>query len=280
MSFSLTDFAYQACRDIGCLRAGTSALQATDVLNDILTAANQLIDADRINELMAFAYPASIFPLQSLLEQYKIGPGQAPPNFNAQRPTGITEANVIIQMSATPQIRKPLALWNKTEYAQIRVRATPPGSTAPIGAIPDGIYYDNDFNEATGYATLNFWPAPQNTPQSVELFTTETLPFLSFADLTTPYNFPPAYARYMRKALACEIWPMMWDRWKAHRIEGLQAPSEAMIAKVERQYIEAKAAIMSDNAPDAVKWVDRAFVANERRGGWNYGIGSYGRGTG
>lgn len=274
MSASLTTLAYQACRDLGCLRAGTVAVQSTDLLNDILASANQIIDADRIDEMMVFATPAQIFTLTTLLEQYKIGPTQIAPNFTAQRPTGIVDANVIINFSATPTVRKPLALWTVDEWAAITVRALTPAAVAPIGAIPDGLYYDNDFNETDGSATINLWPAPQYQPQQLEIFTTQTLPFNSFADLTTVYNFPPAYERYIRKAIADEIMPMMVMNWKAHRLEGLQAPSEQMWAKVHQQAIDAKAAVMSANAPDAIKNVQPMFRGAGQKGVFNYAVGT------
>ena len=275
MSWTLTQLAYQSCRDLGCLRSGTQAVQSSDLLNDIKDAANQLLDAWRIDDLLAYAYPAAIYPLQNLLEQYQNGPGQVAPNFDAQRPTGIADANVIIAMASTPAIRKAISIWNKDEWASIPVRATPPGSVAPIGAIPIGMYYDGDFNEAEGYGTINLWPAPQFQPQSLELFTTQTMPFLEFADLTTAYSFPPAYARMIRKNLAVEILPMMWDRWKAYRLEGFQQPAMELVNLVKEQAVESKAAVMSDNAPDACKIVDPMFKGATRRGGWVYATGSY-----
>lgn len=276
MSLSLTTLAYQCCRDLGCLRPGTKAVQSADVLADIQDAANQLLNSWTGEQLMVFATPASIFPLQFGLEQYKIGPGQVSPNFNAPRPAGIAEANVVIQFTSTPTVRRSLVQWTQQEWAQITVRAYPAGSPAPIAAIPEGIYYDNDYDEASGYATINLWPAPQSTPQALELFTTETMPFASFADLTTVYNFPPMYERALRKNLADEIAPMMTMYWKAHRLEGMQSVSEAMWAKVHEQAVETKAMIMSSNWDDGVKFVDPAFRGSGNRAAFNYGTGTNG----
>jgi hypothetical protein len=69
----------------------------------------------------------------------------------------------------------------------------------------------------------------------------------------------------------------MWERWKSHRIEGFEAPAMAMVEAVQKQAIESKAAIMSDNAADPLKFVDPAFCGFSRRGAWNYGTGSNGR---
>ena len=278
MSLNLTTLAYQACRDIGCLRAGTQAVQAADLLSDIRDSANQMLDAWRIEYLMAFSYPASIFPLQSMLEQYKIGPGQSPPNFNAQRPDDITEANVIINFAGSnPTVRKQLILWGKSEWASISVRATTPGSQAPISAIPNGLYYDSGYDEQTGFATINLWPAPGGPqPMSLEIFTSQTMPFLSFVDLITVYAFPPAYERCIRKNLAIEILPLMWDRRKSLRIEGMQEPNLALVQLVMQQAVEAKAFIMMDNRPDAPPYVDPAFRGSGNKPSWNYGVGTNG----
>lgn len=278
MSLNLQKLAYQACRDIGCLRSGTQAVQAIDLLNDIQDSANQMLDAWRIEYLMAYCYPASIFGLQTNLEQYKIGPGQMPPNFDAQRPDIITEANVIINFTGSnPTVRKPLVIWSVSEWSSISVRAVPPGSMAPIAAIPNGLYYDNAYNETDGSATINIWPAPggQN-PMSLEVFSSQTMPFLSFPDLTTVFSFPPAYERCIRKNLAVEIKPMMWDRWKSFRQEGMQQPSMAMFELVQEQATEAKAFIMLNNRPDPPPFCDQAFRGADNKPSWNYGTGTNG----
>jgi hypothetical protein len=277
MSLTLTQLAYEACRDIGCLRAGTTAVQATDLLADILSSANEMLDSWQIDELMLLSYPAQIFTLVNQLEQYQIGIGQTGNNFNAPRPTDIVDANVIINFSSTPTLRKVLAMWGKDEWARIPVRALTPGSQAPISAIPNGLYYDRGFSAgANPFGTINIWPAPQSQPQQLEIFTSQVLPFLAFADTTTAYSFPPGYQRCLRKNLAVEIWPMMWDRWKAHRLEGMQQPSESMIEHVKQQAIDSKALVMSYNAPDSLKFVDPAFRGVSNRPAWVYATGTNG----
>ena len=278
MSASIQTLAYQACRDIGALRSGTQAVQAPDLLSDIRDAANQMLDSWKIEYLMAFYYPASIFPLQGQLEQYKIGPGQVSPNFDAPRPSDITNANVIINFQGSnPTVRKQLIMWGKDEWASISVRATTPGSLAPISAIPNGLYYDSGYDEATGFATINLWPAPNGPqPMSLEIFTSQTMPFESFVDLTTVYNFPPAYERCIRKNLAMEILPMMWDRRKSLRIAGMMEPNMALVTLVQQQAIEAKAFIMLDNRPDPPPYCDPAFRGAGNKPSWNYGTGSAG----
>ncbi len=276
MSTTLRKLAYQAQRDIGCLRPGQTA--GTDVEADILDCANQMLDEFTIDELMAYAYPAVIYDLQADLEQYQIGLGQVSPNFNAPRPTGIVDANCIIN-SVNPVLRKPMSLIDKDEWANIRVRALNPGDTAPISAIPNVLYYDNNFDATSGFATINIWPAPIDSYQ-LEIFTSLTMPFASFADMTTSYSFPPAYEKLIRKCLAAEIIPMMAMNNKLSRMAGMGQMTAAMLAKVEQQANEAKANVRSANAPDAIKQCDPAFLSSGRRGGWVYATGDYGRGIG
>lgn len=265
MSTTLTTIGTDMLCDIGVLVPGQVA--TADILAYLLRNANRMLDTWKLDELFAFAYPAAIYPLQSLLEQYQIGPGQVSPNFNAVRPTGISDANIIIAMSSTPTVRRQLAIWNKDEWAAITVRATNPGDVAPIGAIPIGMYYDDDYAEATGYATINLWPAPQFQPQSLELFTQETMPFDSFATVTTAYNFPPGYENLVRRGLAVECY------------SGLKSYIKYPVdpKDIGDAWIQARAAVMSANAPDAVKYVEPAYRGQSaRRSAFNYGVGTNG----
>lgn len=267
MSVTLTVLGNDALVDIGVLVPGQTA--TTDLLNIILRYANRMIDQWRIDKLMALAYPVGIYPLTNLLEQYKIGPGQVSPNINATRPTGISDANVIIvPTGSAPTVRKPLTLWNKDEWSYIRVRATNPGDAAPIAAIPDGLYYDGDFNETSGYATINLWPAPNFQVQSLEIWTQEALPFLAFADVTTAYSFPPGWELCFERCLAQELIAPL-KAYMKFDVDLNQVRQYATIAKAE---------VMSDNAPDSVKYCEPAFRgSSNRRGGWVYGTGDYGR---
>lgn len=272
MSTTLRKLAYQACRDLGCLRPGQT-ITGADVETDILEAANQMVDALTIDGLMAYSYPAAIFNLTANLEQYRIGSTQTSPNFAAARPTDITEANCIIN-SVNPVLRTPMRIIGKEEWARITIRAEDPGDTAPISAIPLVLYFDNGFDPTTGYATINVWPAPIESYE-LEIFTSLTMPFASFATVTTAVSFPPAYERMIRKCLAVEIAPMMQMNNKLARIPGMLPVSMAMLAKVEQQALEAKSAVQSANAPDALKSCDRMFLDNGRRSNWVYAYGAY-----
>lgn len=272
MSATLTQISYMALRDIGCLRPGQTT--STDVIADILESANQMIDSWTIDELMAYASPAQIFTLTASREQYQIGTGQASPNFNAMRPTGIVDANIILN-TVDPVVRTPLNLITVDEWARIAVRAATPGATAPVPAIPTMLYYDGDYNATSGYATINLWPAPLETYQ-LEIFGPQTLPFTAFANSSTAYNFPPAYLKLLRKCLAVEIAPMMQIYNKLARIPN--APQLAMLNLVIEEARKIKELVQSYNAPDSLRVCDRSFLGSGKRGGWNYALGTYGGG--
>jgi hypothetical protein len=258
MSVTATQLIYRALRDIGCLRPGQTT--ATDVLNDGLTALNEHIDLDLLNPLMKYAFRPDIYNLQASLQVYNIGLGQAPPNFNASRPTDIQDANLILN-DVTPFVRLPLEVVNVDKWASIRVRNIP-------SAIPLALYYDKNFDPTGQFATINLWPGPLKTYQ-LELFTSQQLQ--TFPDLTTALNWPPGYVLYLRKSLGVEIAPMMEIYSKLAR---LSQPREALLTRVEAQAQKAKNEIESYNAPDPELKVDPAFCsANAKATPWNYSIG-------
>src|SRR5689334_11999881 len=260
MSTTLTLLATDSLIDLTVLVPGQTT--SVDILTLILRYANRMLDQWRLDDLLAYAYPAALYNLQAALEQYRIGPGQVSPNFNAARPTGIADANIVINYTSTPTVRRQLTLWNKDEWAAISVRATPPGTTAPIAAIPIGMYFDGDFDATDGYATINLWPAPQFQPQQLELFTAQTMPFISFSSVTQSVNFPPGYELMVQTNLTVELISPLQRYIKGTPDLGL----------LREKAILAKAAVMSDNAPDALKIVQPAFRGQSaRRSAFNYG---------
>lgn len=265
MSASLTQLAYQALRDIGNLRPGQTT--STDVLNDIRTEANQMLDLWQLDELMAYCYPAQSFPLNGSQQQYTIGPNETLPNWNAQRPTLIRDANLILT-TVSPVIRIPMAIINVDRWSDIAIQNLPQ-------ALPLALYYEKSFDETTGASKIFIWPGDLNS-DLIELFTSQTMPFVSFADLTTVYNFPPGYERMIRKNLAVAIKPMMTLYSKLGRIDW--QVNEAAFAEVKQQALESKEAVQSDNAPDPEMRSDPAYLGSNRgRGNFNYLLGTTGR---
>lgn len=262
---SLTSFAYQAARDLGCLRAGQTL--STDLLSDIRVAANNMLDSWLLEDLLVLFYPAQIFTLTAGLQAYQIGTGQAAPNFNTTRPNDIELANIILN-NVNPVLRVPLDIINKEQWAAIAVQGIP-------SALPLKLYYDKGWNQSQ-YGTINIWPGPLQNYQ-IELYNSDQSVLAAFPDNTTTFLYPPGYAKLIQKNLAVEIAPLMTMYCKSARTENVMAPSQAMLALVQKQADDARQTVEISNAPDPILTGDPAFLGNSARRGWNYLLGINGR---
>jgi hypothetical protein len=249
--YTATALINDSITDIAILRPGQVA--SDDLLQIGLRSLNQLLDAWLLNALLVPAQVANSYPLTAAVS-YTIGPTGA--DFTAPRPTGIEEANIILN-TFTPSVRKPLYLANAEEWAAIRVQGIP-------NNIPSILYYDKGFDATNGFGTINLWP--QSVPgYLLELYTWQQLQ--SFPDLTTAIKLPPGYARAIRKNLAVELAPTLQMYFKV---------SQPMLAAVKQQADQAKREIENYNAPDALLRCDPAFRGSSRAGGWNYFDGTTG----
>lgn len=255
-AFTAKKLIYQAYRDIGGFRPGSENQMSADVLNDCLDALNQMLDSWNLDELKIPSSPVSVFNLTVNVQQYTIGPGAT---FDAPRPTGIDDANVVLN-NVSPVVLVPVKLINVDEWSSIQVPVL-------LNGLPQVLYYDYAFDQTHGWANINLWPAPQAGYQ-LQLYTWQQMQ--QFADLTTAYIFPPGYPKALRKNLALEIAPMM----KLY----LKTP-EPMLAEVARQANESLEMIRSYNAPDPKLYCDPAMNAGQNRGGFNYLTGLVGRGV-
>jgi hypothetical protein len=257
---SLTKFAYQALRDIGCLRPGQ--ITSIDVLTDIQDEANQMIEGWQLDGYKIFTTRIDQYNLVGGTQIYTIGPNEVAPNFTAPRPTRIEYANIILN-TVSPVVRTPVDVIQDQGWAGIAVQQIP-------FALPLKLYYDGGYDQTRGYATIYLWPGPLASYQ-LELFTWQQL--VSFADLTTSYNFPPGYARAIRKNLAVSIAPMMEIYSKLAK---LSRPRQALLAQVKQDARESMAILESYNSSPKTLPGDPAFMSGDR-GGWNYAIGESSR---
>lgn len=263
---NLTQFAYQAARDLGCLRAGQTL--SADILSDIHDAANQMLDAWLIDELMITYKPILTFPLVPGVQIYTIGPNETAPNFTADRPTRIEDANVVLN-TVNPVLRTPIDVINVDQWASIPVQMLP-------NTLPTRLYYDKGFNTTTGAGKIYLWGGPLYA-YDLELFVWDQSILRAFPDLTTTFIYPPGYQRLIRKKLACEIVPLMAMYCKASRSEGIMMPVPALVSLVQRQADEAYEKIQIANASDEILVGDPAFLGNSARRSFNYLLGTNGR---
>lgn len=263
---TLTQFAYQAARDLGCMRAGQTL--SADILADIKDAANQMLDAWLIDQLMIPDAPAQVFTLTAGTQEYRIGPGQVAPNFDAARPTQIVLANIIIN-TVTPVIRTPLELIEVDQWGAIPLLSLP-------NTLPTRLYYEKSFNIVDGYSRILIWGGAISNYQ-LELYTWDQTVLRAFTDLTTARIYPPGYANLIRKNLAVAIAPLMTMYCKSSRADRTMAPSERMLTLVMRQAEDAVISVQAYNADSPTLTGDPAFQGSMARKGWNYLSGTNGR---
>lgn len=261
MTVTSTQLIYKALRDIGCLRAGQTT--SADILSDGLAALNEHIDTDLLDPSMRFAFRPDIYTLTAGLQTYQIGPSQVAPNFNAPRPTDIHGANVILN-TFSPSVRMAIFNGSVDDWRALRVQQLP-------NAIPQMMWYDQNFDPTGQFGTIRIWPGPLTTYQ-LELYTHQQLQ--QFPDLVTSLNWPPGYVNYLRKSLAIELAPSMAIHSKLGR---LAQPQQPMLQLVAKQAKEARDLIEAKNSYVPTLRVDGAFAQGSHGSPWNYATGESSR---
>jgi hypothetical protein len=253
MSLTCTQLAYQALRDLSCLRPGQTT--STDVLNDILVQAQQMIDSWLLEPLLVPFIRLDDYALTINQQSYTIGPGG---NLNTTRPTQIETAALILN-NVTPNVRLTLEVINVQSREMIPVDAI-------SNSVPRRLYYDKAYN-ASGLGNIFIWPGPL-LAYLLELGTWQQIQ--NFADLTTVYNFPPGYSKLLRKGLAKTIAPSMRTYAKVPGPGGLTSYDPQMLELVIADFTDAKEKLESYNAPDPIAPVDEAWSSSSPKSGWNY----------
>ncbi len=233
------------------LRFGQPA--SADLLAGGLGVLNDLIDSLLLEELFVFEIRPDAYLLTGAL-QYTIGPTG---DFVAQRPTRIENANYIFA-TTNPVVRKEIAILTAAQWALIAVQGI-------LTNIIQAIWYEGDVSQPDGNATIHVWPGGTAGDQ-IELFTWKQL--LSFADLITPYTFPPGYSEALKWMLAEKLLPSVTTYLKGDK---------EFLTMVADQAQKGRTAIMSYNARDIMTVIDPAYLVGGRRGSWNFLTGGFGR---
>lgn len=241
------------CVDLGVLRAGQCA--SADISTILLRIGQQMLSGFLLDELLVYAYVANQYPMVAGQQQYGIGPSG--PDFIAPRPTRIQYANVILN-TAYPVLRVPMAIVSAQEWSYIGVQQLP-------NVIPQELYYDNNFDKALGFGTINIWPG-SIAGYLLELFTWQQLQ--SFPNLTTALMYPPGYEEFIRKTWARMAIPAMKPYMKFG----------ADLSMIVKEAQRTRQMIAISNIKNDVMGGDPAFLgSNTRSGGWNYLDGGFGR---
>lgn len=191
-SATAQDIVTRALKMIGNTPGGAapSAEDAADAL-DIL---NGMIDAWSMERLYVYNNDITVYALTSGTQSYAIGPTAAAP-FNVVRPSRILKASLVVTANS-PATYLSLNLLDDDGWMDIIVRDI--SSTYPIA-----LYYSESYPNGE----LNFWPKPQGG-LSVELQTWNAL--TQFADLSTPFSFPPGYYEAIYQNLALRLCTPEW----------------------------------------------------------------------
>jgi hypothetical protein len=175
-----------AMRTLGALGTGESPSAAE--AQDGLAALNDMIDTWAAEHLTIPVTTRSTYSLVAATQTYTIGPGVAAPNFDQVRPVSL--AGVGILLTDSPTIETPLDPFTEDEWRELALKTqsgTPTryiyGGTAPAG-------------------TLTLWPVPDAADTLAVYWPT---PLTAFADLTTDYSLPRAYAEALRYNLAVRL---------------------------------------------------------------------------
>lgn len=161
------DLITRAMKSIGACAAGETpspeeSQDALDILNSMVKLWN--VDGTSIAGQIINAYA-----LTNGKQTYTIGGPGLGADFDATRPTKITEAN-LIATSTTPNVRFPLNIIDYDQWADIRLQAQ------PTSAYPTKIYPDMAFP----LTTLYLWGVPAQNLQ-LELFTWEQITSFTLA---------------------------------------------------------------------------------------------------
>lgn len=270
--------AYLALRDLGCLRPGQGF--SPDMGNDILLAANQMLDSWLLNRFYVPWQAIVQYTMTAGAQVYTVGPNETSTRvingitshpFQGPRPLRIEYCDIILN-TFNPVVRQPVEiLTDDKDWERIRVQAIP-------SAIPLKVYYDKSANaDGSGgtYGVLYFWPGPQSTYQA-EFMQWQQLQ--QFPALLTAITVPPGYQRLIQKQLAVEIAPLARMYAKVLHDRGIKDYDPAMLAMVKQQAAQARQDVERQNAVQARPIIDAAFAgAGGRKAAFNYGTGDTGR---
>lgn len=267
LSYSLTQLSYQAFRRLGILRAGQSN---TELLNDVLAEAQQLVDGWNIDWSRIYATNISLYTLTAGVQFYAIGPAAVPITIEGQpcaalvapRPNAVMQANILLN-TTSPPVRQLIQIIGNQRWSEIQVQQIP-------NAIPLELYYDHNFDQTTGASIIRLWPGPLSN-YGLELFTPQQI--TQFPDLTTQIAFPSGYADAISWSLGERLGPSMLALY----YKGSQEQADALYAKTVRMAAQARSIIEINNeqAIEHVLTVDAAY-SNSKRGSFNYLTGGFG----
>jgi hypothetical protein len=181
-----------------------------------------MMDSWQIERLLCYQVVQESFPLSASIASYTIGTNGT---FATNRPTRIVDPCFIRDSS---NVDTPLKLIPVDSYGSIDYKSAT--------GYPRFLYYDHGFS-STSTATLNLYPAPQ---QTYTLFINSMKQLQNFSTISHGVSLPPGYERAIGYNLAIEL-------------SGGFTDVDASVVKIAR---ESKAAIKTINLPDTIMRLD------------------------
>ena len=176
-----------AMRQTNALASGETPTSAE--MQDSLSLLNQMMDSWSAERLMVFTITIKEFTLVPGQQTYQLGSGA--PDFDYPRPAKIERAGIVWSGNVGQPLELPLEMLTDAQWSQIPVKNIQ--STIPLKLYDDGAF---------PFRNLNFWCVP-TVADPVRLYMWTLLS--QFADVSTDYEFPPAYAEAIQYNLALRL---------------------------------------------------------------------------
>ncbi len=235
MSASGLDIIKGAMRAVNILSAGTGEVPSASEEQDYLAILNQFLDACNAERLMIFTIQR-LGPFNLTLNQqaYTVGTGG---NINIPRPPRIDLITILWLGNPQQPTELGLDMLDAAGWASIPVKNLP-------SPLPEKVWDDGGFP----LRTLNYWPIPSQTIQTV-FYAWTALSF--FPNLSTQMTFPPGYLEFLRYNLAVRL------------------DNAEITPQVQKLADESKARIKSFNSPILTLQVDSALL-DPKQGAYNW----------
>lgn len=193
---SAQSFILSALRLVGSLRSGQNLSQAE--LTDCQQVLNDLLDAWSSQKRTIFVVSRTTldqnqnsFSLKAGQQTYTLGNAIGTEDFLLQRPPRLERVSVMYSASQQTPVELPMEMYDEVQWQGVADKNTP-------SLLPQICYVETGFPDMT----LSFWPPPTQA-NPVVLYLWNALG--QFPDLTSPFSFPPGYARAIRFNLAVDL---------------------------------------------------------------------------
>lgn len=199
LGLSATDFIKSALRLVGALRSGLD-LQ-NDELNDCKLVLNSMLDSLSIEKtqipataIISKDQDGDPFMLVGGQQAYKIGNVTKNEDFLITRPSRIERVSIVYSASQSTPDEIPMDMYDDVQWQGIANKSS-------SSLLPQGCYVDAS-TAVFPDMVASFWPVPTQA-NPVILYVWQLLQ--QFSDLTTPFLFPPGYAKMLRFNLAVDL---------------------------------------------------------------------------